>query len=100
MPYKQRVTGSSPVVSTKIRGVAQHGSVLGSGPRGRGFESRHSDHIYRGVAQLVACQNGVLEVAGSNLVTPTINLNAEVDSFSTQVKKLRQGGAFCLSDKP
>ena len=25
------------------RGVAQFGSVLGSGPRGRGFESRHSD---------------------------------------------------------
>lgn len=24
-------------------GVAQFGSALGSGPRGRGFESRHSD---------------------------------------------------------
>ena len=24
--------------------MAQFGSVLGSGPRGRGFESRHSDH--------------------------------------------------------
>ena len=27
-----------------FRGVAQFGSVLGSGPRGRGFKSRHSDH--------------------------------------------------------
>ena len=26
------------------RGVAQFGSVLGSGPRGHEFESRHSDH--------------------------------------------------------
>lgn len=25
------------------RGIAQFGSVLGSGPRGRGFESRYSD---------------------------------------------------------
>ncbi len=30
------------------RGVAQFGSALGSGPRGRGFESRHSDHKNRG----------------------------------------------------
>ena len=28
----------------KNRGVAQFGSALGSGPRGRGFKSRHSDH--------------------------------------------------------
>ena len=27
------------------RGVAQHGRALGSGPRGRWFESSHSDHI-------------------------------------------------------
>ena len=27
------------------RGVAQFGRVLGSGPRGRAFESRHSDHM-------------------------------------------------------
>lgn len=26
------------------RSVAQFGSALGSGPRGRGFESLHSDH--------------------------------------------------------
>ena len=27
-----------------VRGVAQFGSALGSGPRGRGFKSPHSDH--------------------------------------------------------
>ena len=27
------------------RGVAQFGSALGSGPRGRGFKSRHLDHV-------------------------------------------------------
>ena len=28
-------------------GVAKFGIALGSGPRGRGFESRHSDHSER-----------------------------------------------------
>ena len=27
-----------------FRGVAKFGIALGSGPRGHGFESRHSDH--------------------------------------------------------
>ena len=27
------------------RGVAKFGIALGSGPRGRGFKSRHSDHV-------------------------------------------------------
>ena len=31
------------------RGVAQFGRALGSGPRGRGFKSRHSDHRRRGL---------------------------------------------------
>ena len=31
-------------VEQKRRGVAQFGSALGSGPRGRGFKSRHLDH--------------------------------------------------------
>ena len=34
----------SLIIGLIIRGVAQLGRVLGSGPRGRGFESRHSDH--------------------------------------------------------
>ena len=29
----------------RYRGVAKFGIALGSGPRGHGFESRHSDHI-------------------------------------------------------
>ena len=29
------------------RGIAQFGSALGSGPRGRGFESRYSDQLRR-----------------------------------------------------
>ena len=35
-----------PMVGSTIlyRGVAQFGSALGSGPRGRGFKSRHLDH--------------------------------------------------------
>ena len=32
------------VKSIKYRGVAKFGIALGSGPRGHGFESRHSDH--------------------------------------------------------
>lgn len=32
------------ILSVEYRGVAQLGRVLGSGPRGRAFESRHSDH--------------------------------------------------------
>ena len=28
-----------------LSGCSADGSVLGSGPRGRGFKSRHSDHM-------------------------------------------------------
>ena len=31
-----------------FRGVAQLGRALGSGPRGREFDSRHSDHLKNG----------------------------------------------------
>ena len=33
------------IPNVELRGVAQFGSALGSGPRGRWFESSHSDHI-------------------------------------------------------
>ena len=36
--------GESPIAQLLYRGVAQFGRVLGSGPRGRRFESSHSDH--------------------------------------------------------
>ena len=40
----QQVRGSSPLIGSTYRGVAQFGSAFGSGPKGRGFESRHFDH--------------------------------------------------------
>ncbi len=40
----QQVMGPSPIIgSSFFRGVAQFGSAFGSGPKGRGFESRHFD---------------------------------------------------------
>jgi hypothetical protein len=33
--------------NTQYRGVAQAGSALGSGPRGRRFESSHPDVFFR-----------------------------------------------------
>ena len=35
-------------------GVAKLGIALGSGPRDRGFKSRHSDHVAASVISLVA----------------------------------------------
>ena len=32
------------IIKSLQRGVAKFGIALGSGPRGRGFKSRHSDH--------------------------------------------------------
>ena len=53
----EQVEGSSPSIGSYtarhdssgraayyFRGVAQFGSAFGSGPKGRGFESRHFDH--------------------------------------------------------
>ena len=40
------LTGATALIIIDVfRGVAKFGIALGSGPRGRGFESRHSDHI-------------------------------------------------------
>ena len=33
------------LINKIIRGVAQFGRALGSGPRGRVFKSHHSDHL-------------------------------------------------------
>ncbi len=49
----QQVEGSSPSIGSLAqvwalqRGVAQFGSAFGSGPKGRGFESRHFDTKHR-----------------------------------------------------
>lgn len=40
---RAEVTGSNPVLPTKIRSVAQPGSVLAWGASGRWFKSSHSD---------------------------------------------------------
>ena len=39
----QQVRGSSPLVGSTSRGVAQFGSAFGSGPKGRRFKSCHLD---------------------------------------------------------
>ena len=55
-------------IMAKLRGVAKFGIALGSGPRGLGFESRHSDHksqhsliqrkvLVNGDFSLFICQN-------------------------------------------
>ena len=60
LPYKQRVTGSSPVLSTRLKRViyrfglvAQLVRALACHARGRGFEPHPSRHRYASVAQLV-----------------------------------------------
>ena len=39
----QQVRGSSPLIGSIYRGVAQFGSAFGSGPKGRRFKSCHLD---------------------------------------------------------
>ena len=41
----QQVRGSSPLIGSIYRGVAQFGSAFGSGPKGRRFKSCHLDQI-------------------------------------------------------
>ena len=41
-------------IAVRQRGVAKFGIALGSGPRGHGFESRHSDHIAASSVSLAA----------------------------------------------
>ena len=66
LPYKQRVTGSSPVVPTNglvvqlVRTPPCHGG-------GRGFES-HPGRIYADLAHLVERHLAKVEVASSSLV--------------------------------
>ena len=42
--------GSTPAGRAKFRNVAQLGRALGLGPRGRRFESCHSDHYLWGLS--------------------------------------------------
>ena len=52
LPYKQGVTGSSPVVPTKLGLVVQLVRTLACHARGRGFEP-HPGRDFASVAQLV-----------------------------------------------
>ena len=78
LPYKQRVTGSSPVgPMIKLQNghygeIAQLARARGSYPRCRGFES--PSRYSRGVAQVVERFVRDEEAASSSLVTPTENL--------------------------
>ena len=50
MTTNQEVEGSSPsgrAINIIVRDVAQLGSALGLGPRGRRFESCHPDHFFK-----------------------------------------------------
>lgn len=59
-----RLTSPAPLPpagpsSWLYRSVAQSGSALGSGPRGRGFNSLHSDHIEAKVEGTATKRNAV-----------------------------------------
>ena len=53
LPYKQRVTGSSPVVPTTCGLVVQLVRTLACHARGRGFEPHPGRHLFASVAQSV-----------------------------------------------
>ena len=67
LPYKQRVTGSSPVVPTKIGPVVQLVRTLACHARGRRFEPVPGRHffLYASVAQSVEQRTENPRVDGS-----------------------------------
>ena len=67
LPYKQRVTGSSPVVSTFDGLVVQLVRTPPCHGGGRGFESHPGRH-YADLAHLVERHLAKVEVAGSSPV--------------------------------
>ncbi len=69
------------------RGLAQFGSALGLGPRGRGFKSLNPDQfkcICAGVAQLVEQLICNQQVAGSSPIASSIFFNIEEEFPSGQ----------------
>ena len=65
LPYKQRVTGSSPVVPTKNGPVVQLVRTLACHARGRGFEPHSGRHCFASVAQSVEQRTENPRVDGS-----------------------------------
>ena len=82
LPYKQRVIGSSPIVSTTFQGESldSYGLVvqLVRTPPchggGRGFESHRSRHFFAVLAHLVERNLAKVEVAGSSPVYRSIKI--------------------------
>ena len=74
LPYKQGVTGSSPVVSTKYGPVVQLVRTLACHARGRGFEPHSGRQMCASVAQSVEQGTENPRVVGSIPTGGTINL--------------------------
>ena len=65
LPYKQRVTGSSPVVPTTFGPVVQLVRTLACHARGRRFEPVSGRHVFAFVAQSVEQRTENPRVDGS-----------------------------------
>ena len=81
LPYKQRVTGSSPVVPTRYGPVVQLVRTLACHARGRRFEpvpGRHLKVKNADVAHLVERHLAKVEVASSSLVIRSIRYHSQV----------------------
>ncbi len=120
MPYKHGVTGSSPVVPTKLGPVVQSVSTPACHAGGRRFESVPGRHImmsrafcsalYASVAQSVEQWTENPRVVGSiptggtiyaGVAHPVERHLAKVEvassSLVTRSKKIRNAGAFLIS---
>ena len=80
LPYKQRVTGSSPVTSTTDGPVVQLVRTLACHARGRRFEPVPGRH-YADIAQSVECILGKDEVTGSNPVISSTEALENLEIF-------------------
>ena len=57
LPYKQRVIGSSPIVSTINGPVAQLVRALACHARGRGFDPHPDRHLYNTALAVCLCSS-------------------------------------------
>ena len=90
----------------KHRGVAKLGIALGSGPRGPGFESRHSDQILRAAMRLLkfglrraVMRRTVLPKGLEHPRTLSSSRGKELTSFACSLltPHLRRGAKACLT---